>query len=97
MAITRNPEIPGQVQVTHRYSTQFNKYSIDGHTLHLRSEGDCLGNNKTGFRDNLGLFSGIFHNFFSDAAYHFSINQLIIIETCFIRLLSIRYVKTCMI
>jgi hypothetical protein len=32
---------------------------------------DCLGYNKTGFRDNLGLFSGIFHNFFSDAAYHF--------------------------
>jgi hypothetical protein len=24
------------------------------------------------FGDNLGLFSGIFHNFFSDEAHHFS-------------------------
>jgi hypothetical protein len=42
--------------------------AIDGH---LRSEGDCLGYNKTGLRDNLGLLSDIFHNFFSDEAYHF--------------------------
>jgi hypothetical protein len=38
------------------------------------TEGDCLGYNKTGFRDNLGLFSSIFHNFLSDdmdEAYHF--------------------------
>jgi hypothetical protein len=64
MAIIRNPEIPGQVQVT-----QFNKYSINGHTLHLRSEGDCLGYNKFGLRDNLGLFSGIFHNFIISGNY----------------------------
>jgi hypothetical protein len=51
---------------------QHKRYSIVGHTLHLPSEGDCLEQfNKTGFRDNLGLFSGIFHNFFSDEAYHF--------------------------
>jgi hypothetical protein len=49
-------------------STQFNNYSIDGHTLHLRSE---EGYNKTGFRDNLCPFQGIFHNFFPDEAFHF--------------------------
>jgi hypothetical protein len=35
------------------------------------TEGDCLGYKKTGLKDNLGLFSGIFHNLFSDEAYHF--------------------------
>jgi hypothetical protein len=34
------------------------------------TEGDCLGYNKTGLRDNLGMFSGIFDNFFLDEAYH---------------------------
>jgi hypothetical protein len=71
-------------------------------SVHLRYWRELFGQNKTGFRDNLALFSGIFHNFFSDeriisgnylkAVYFSYVNQWIIIETYFIPFLSIKYV-----
>jgi hypothetical protein len=71
MAITRNPEIPGQVQVLSLIQLSS---IVDGHTLTCVTEGDCLGYNKTGFRDNLGLMPIISGNYLK-AVYFSYINQ----------------------